>query len=322
MKHTRSNLPSKGSQRWKAGLPALFLASFFFLFGCSSQPPVRAVFPKLELWFGGDVHLGTTSAKNILTRLKPMTDGRIGFVNLEGAIAESPSGKNGLKLVNSESNLNNLHEAGVELVGIANNHALDNGPNSLEQTAAVLKKIGFHPIGGPAGAAILERAGMKLVFTAHDLTGGIPPKLEEELAAARKQGDLLVATFHVTGPASYLPRPELKQAAQVAIGAGASVVVAHGTHAIGPVERKGQTAIAWGLGNLAFNCDCTAETEAVLLLATVENKQVTKTAIYPVTAGLHGKPALSAQNPNGTFDLLEAVGSPTLQRQGSLAVLF
>jgi poly-gamma-glutamate capsule biosynthesis protein CapA/YwtB (metallophosphatase superfamily) len=220
--------------------------------------------------------------------------------------------------VNAPAAVASLRASGVRVAGIANNHAGDRGASGLAETAEALRRTGIRPAGGPAGAAVIEVNGQRVVVTAHDLAAGVPAELSANLAAARATGDVLVATFHATGPPSYLPRPELRAAVDVAIAAGARVVATHGTHALGPVERRGGAVIAWGLGNLLFACDCTDEVDGAILRVTID-ADVLRARIVPIDAGLRGAPARAGHDPALVFDLLEALGSSPLQREGAAA---
>jgi poly-gamma-glutamate synthesis protein (capsule biosynthesis protein) len=270
--------------------------------------------PAVRLWIGGDVNLGTTNSPVFLP-LSDILKGAVGIVNLEGPIATGLPAGAALKLVNAPGSLSQLRAAGVNLAGIANNHAQDAGASGSQQTAEALRRANVVPAGGPAGPALLVSGGLRIVVAAYDLTDGVPRELGPELAAARKLGDFLIASFHVTGPPSYLPRPELRRAAEIAAGAGAEIIVAHGTHVVGPVERRGSTIIAWGLGNLVFACDCTDEQEGLLLKVSLGEHEVDSASVVPIKAGLRGKVAHLSSDPNGIFDLLEAIGSSKLDRK-------
>ena len=150
------------------------------------------------------------------------------------------------------------------------------------------------------------------MVTAHDLEAGVPAGLAGELAAARRAGDVLVATFHVTGPTTYLPRPELVDAVAIALDAGAAVVAAHGTHALARVERRDHAVIAWGLGNLAFACACTDEPVGGALAVELARAGAGAAALIPVDAGLAGAPARASTDPAFTYELLAALGSSPL----------
>lgn len=292
------------------------------LAGCGrppAPPPVVTQVKPVEFWFGGDVHLGR-GGKNVLSKLKPLVGDALGVVNLEGAVAEKAADPSKLSLLNSPAALAELSSLNIRVVGIANNHAGDAGPDGATRTAEAVRAAKFLPAGGPANAAVLKIEGMTFVFTAHDLTDGVPPGLETDLTAARARGDVLISMFHVTGPTSYLPRPELKTAAETARRAGAALIVAHGTHVVGPVERRGASIIAWGLGNVAFACDCTKEDEAILLRVRFEGEKTVGAEVIPISAGLNGAPTAPASDSKGMFDLLEAIGSKGLARNGQLKV--
>jgi hypothetical protein len=187
---------------------------------------------------------------------------------------------------------------------------------AVTQTALVAH--GIAPAGGAAGPGVLSVGERRVVVTAHDLTDGVPAALADELHAARAQGDALVSTFHVTGPPSYLPRPELRFAVDVALDAGAVVIAAHGTHALGPVERRGRAVIAWGLGNLLFACDCTDDIDGAILRVSIDGDAV-RADIIPIDAGLQGAAARPAHDPQLIFDLFDALGSSPLLREKSFA---
>ena len=105
----------------------------------------------------------------------------------------------------------------------------------------------------------------------------------------------------------------------MAIEAGAKIVVAHGRHAIGPVERRGHLVVAWGLGNLVFACDCTNEREGLVLEMVLRDGDIYSASVIPMEVGLQGEPARVSADPNGVFDLLEGIGSVKLVRQGRKA---
>ena len=289
------------------------IAAMLSLVACHHEPEKTA-----ELWLGGDVNLGD-GGKGQLEGIAGMVKGIPGIVNLEGAVSEKLPDKDHLRLWNAPAALSELSALNVRVAGIANNHANDAGATGLEQTTKSLRQHGILPSGGAAGTAIVEMNGMTIAVTAHDLTHGVPTSLEADLAAARQRSEVLIATLHVTGPASYIARPELSEAVEIAYHAGANVIVAHGTHALGLVERRPHAVIAWGLGNVAFSCNCTEEEDAILLHVTVAKDKVISAEVLPLQAGLNGRPAQPSREPNAIFDLLEAIGSSPLQRKENAA---
>jgi Bacterial capsule synthesis protein PGA_cap len=307
--HDFAMLPSVARRDLMLGAVALGLAGA----GCRVSSTV-------DLWLGGDLHLGDGGpvlARALVRSLR----GASGVVNLEGAVApvsRCASQAEAICLANEEAAL--MARAGIDVMGIANNHAHDLGVDAPLRTSQRLRALGFGVAGGPAGAAIIVRGGRGVAVTAHDLGQGVPAGLADELRAARRLADDLVATFHVTGPPSLLPRPELVTAADQAIAAGARVVVGHGSHALGPVERRGETVIAWGLGNLRFACDCTDERDALILRVALGHGPVQAT-IVPIDAGLGGAAARPSSDAAFTFEVLAALGSSPIERQGAVGQL-
>jgi Bacterial capsule synthesis protein PGA_cap len=272
-----------------------------------------------ELWLGGDVSLGD-GGRGQLDGIARIVQGANGIVNLEGPVAERRQLRPGsLEVFNAPRSLSELATVNVRVAGIANNHAADSGPRAQQRTAEVLQQHGILTAGGPGAATIFHVNDLAIAITAHDLTHGVPGSLAADLKAARAQADMLIATFHVTGPPSYLPRPELRRAVEIAYLAGAQVIAAHGTHAVGPVERREHAVIAWGLGNVAFACNCTDETDAVLLRVRVQPGKAPQAEVIPIQAGVHGQPASPSPDAKGVLDLLEAIGSHKLQRYGDRA---
>jgi hypothetical protein len=271
--------------------------------------------PHAELWFSGDVNLGMDE-KPVLVPLSNLLGGAAGVINLEGPVSDTAPNGPGLRLVNGTKAVRELRDAGVKVAGIANNHAGDAGSEGGRQSAQALRASAFVPIGDAAGPASFAINGVQFVAAAYDLTNGVPGALEDELRTIRLKADHLIVSFHVTGAPDYLPLPELRRAVEVAVKSGAQVIVAHGTHVVGPVERRGNAVIAWGLGNLVFACDCTKETEGIVLRVSFGRDGVDHARVIPIQAGLQGEPAKPSPDPNGVFDLLEAIGSSKLVRHG------
>jgi poly-gamma-glutamate synthesis protein (capsule biosynthesis protein) len=276
----------------------------------------------LRIWLGGDVQLDPASAQGALAAVARLVPGAAGIVNLEGPIAAAPAPGARLRLVNPPGAVAALRSAGVRLASIANNHAGDAGPDGGAATARALRAGGILPAGGAAGFGLLELGGVRVAVSAHDLgatAGQLPAALGDDLRRARRAADVLVATFHVTGPPSYLPNAAATRAVDEALAAGAAVVALHGSHVLGRVERRAGAVVAWGLGNLAFACDCTHESEALLLEVDVGARGAARAAVIPIEAGILGAPVRPAPDPQGIFDLLAALGSAPLKRSAQSA---
>ncbi len=253
----------------------------------------------MRLWFGGDVHLGDRALPAL-----PLFGA--GVVNLEGPVGQGPFTAE--RLVNAS--VASLPDAGVQVAWVENNHADDDGEAGRERTRDALKASGV----AAAGVAVVPMNGLKVVFMGVDVSKGV---FAAELKAARAQGDVLVVGFHVTAPPLLLPPADLEVAVELALAAGATVVVAHGSHAVARVERRGAAVIAWGLGNLAFACECTKERDGLVLEVELDTAGHAGPAwAVPVTAGLAGATPSLSEQPGLMFELLASLGSAALVVEG------
>lgn len=264
-----------------------------------------------DLWIGGDLHRGDRTDSGLTALLDELGHfaGPL-VVNLEGPVAVTPPPGQAVPLVNLPGVLPALAAARVVALGIDNNHTGDT--ETRAHTEAAVRSAGLVPLGdAPAGVRGGFGTGPRVVQL--DLDAPDTPGRLGALGAHPAPYDLVVL-LHVSGPASYLPTPALRAAVDQALAGGADVVAAHGTHAIGPVERRGTAVIAWGLGNLVFNCVCTTEADGLLL-----HVDAGRAEVWPVRAGLMGAPSHLAADPEGVFDLLAAIGSTPLERHGAWA---
>lgn len=280
----------------------------------------------LTLWLGGDVHLGATEGDGLAPVARELS-GALGIVNLEGPVGPGAAASTASRLVNAPDSLAMLARHGVAVAGIANNHAGDLGPAGIAATRRALAALAIEPAGDPGhgrdgsddGVALIERDGLRVAVSAHDLSGGVPEDLAARLTRARARGDILVAWFHILAPPLYTRRPELRQAVDVALDAGATIIAAHGSHAIARVERRGSAVIVWGLGNLLFACSCSRETEGVIVRVELGREGVGEAQVIPIDAGLSGAPATMAAEPGVTLDVLESLGSSPWRRAADRA---
>lgn len=264
------------------------------------------------LWIAGDAHFGARSGLARLDAIGALFPGAIGIVNLEGPVGTAT----GAKLLASVS-IDELSRAGVRVAGVANNHRRDLGDEGERATLSALRASGV--LAADRAPAIVVIGGARVAITAHDLTNGVPSDLAADLRAARAQADFLIATFHVAGPALYLPSSELKKAAEISLENDAALIVAHGSHTVAPIERRGDRVIAWGLGNVVFDCDCTTERDALVLHVEIVDRKITRVEAVPIEAGLEGSPAQVSSDPAAMFSLLRALGSSTFSARGDRA---
>jgi poly-gamma-glutamate synthesis protein (capsule biosynthesis protein) len=167
-----------------------------------------------------------------------------------------------------------LSDAGIDWVGIANNHIRDAGGNGILQTIANLKDHGIASSGAGKNLAaarkpaMLDAGGVKIAMLAYDTIAkgytASPTRagsarmsasaLRTDVAAARRAGAQVVIVFPHWGT-EYDPTPFSGQQslAHAAIDAGADLVIGNHAHWAGAMEVYDGKPIWYALGNFVFD---------------------------------------------------------------------
>ncbi|MFM9058040.1 MAG: CapA family protein [Planctomycetaceae bacterium] len=159
------------------------------------------------------------------------------------------------------------------VLGVANNHALDFGPEGLVECLAVLDRAGIPHVGGGDLAAarrpfLLEKDGFRVAILAcNDFqreqwaakadAPGVNPLREADLladiAAARKEADAVVPFVHWGPELVAEPYAEHRAIARRMIDAGAAAVIGAHPHVTQTVDTHAGAPIVYSLGNFVFD---------------------------------------------------------------------
>ncbi|GAB2930789.1 CapA family protein [Streptomyces mayteni] len=156
-----------------------------------------------------------------------------------------------------------LARLGVRAVTLANNHALDYGPEALLDTLDHLAAAGILTVGaGPDATAArapatLTVGGLRIGLlgvtdhpaeyaagpgrpgVAHaDLTAGVPDWLAEALAALRERVDVVLLFTHWGPNMVSEPVPHVRRVAPALLAAGASLIVGSSAHVFHGLTRQ------------------------------------------------------------------------------------
>jgi poly-gamma-glutamate synthesis protein (capsule biosynthesis protein) len=164
---------------------------------------------------------------------------------------------------------------GVDVVTVANNHAIDYGRPTFVSGLRTIRRTGMLTAGGGstlAGAlkpAIVERGGLKIAVLGFDgyppfaywatpSTSGLAPatatSITRAVKGARKQADIVVVYVHWGTELRTLPNVKQKGLAKAALAAGADVVLGAHPHVLQPiVAYSGGRLLAYSLGNFVFD---------------------------------------------------------------------
>jgi poly-gamma-glutamate synthesis protein (capsule biosynthesis protein) len=292
--------------------------------------PTSTPDPVISLMAVGDVmlarQLGQRLAAGDLAYPFALVAGTLQTADLAVGNLECASGERGAPLAKSyrfrapPSAAAALALAGFDLMTLANNHALDFGPEGLEDTLGLLEAAGVAHVGAGANAraarapAILERNGLRVAFLGYadvpverggwdarsviatESAPGIAwaslDQVAADVAAARSQADVVVVLMH--SGYEYHDRPNAIQVAiaHAAIDAGAALVIGAHSHTLQGVERYRGGVIAYSLGNFAFEID--RSRDSAILHVTLSRQGVQALDWIPVVLDpSDGRPALA-----------------------------
>jgi poly-gamma-glutamate synthesis protein (capsule biosynthesis protein) len=179
-----------------------------------------------------------------------------------------------------------LAKAGWDLVGLANNHAMDYGPEGLSQMQSGLRKWGVGYAGAGQTAEIAAKPAIFRTRTGYRIAliqamafvtwgalqkvgpagentpgvnglslGGIldddaRQRLSEWIGAARQVSDFVIVGFHWGTERKAMPNPYQVDLGRMAVDCGADIVWGHHPHVLQGAEIYNGKPIFYSLGNL------------------------------------------------------------------------
>lgn len=204
-----------------------------------------------------------------------------------------------------------LHDLGVDVVGLANNHLYDALADGVTSTQDALTVAGFAPGEGFYGAgvddtsawapAFREVRGVRVAFLGctsilgeeHAISyvagpgkGGAaacdPARLQAAVRAADLMADVVIVSIHGGFEYGREPSAQVRQLSDLAVASGATLVVNHHPHVVGGLRFAGGRLTAWTLGNLLFDQTVWPTFESYVLQVAVRGGEVVTAWVEPV----------------------------------------
>ncbi|GAA0346152.1 hypothetical protein GCM10010151_39720 [Actinoallomurus spadix] len=300
----------------------------------SGRAPGGAADGPITVAFAGDVHFNGRLARRLAdpaTALGPtipeLKRADLAMVNLETAVTtRGTKAPKQFTFRAPPSAFGALRSAGVDVVTMANNHAMDYGTVGLRDSLAAIRKSGFPTVGIGANAARAFRPyyvtvkGNRLAiigatqvlddnlitaWTATAKKGGLAsakdvPRLVGEVRAARRHADTVIVYLHWGQEKNPCPLSRQKALARALVQAGADVIVGGHAHIpLGGGYLKGRY-VDYGIGNYFFTAPGRNDPDSGILELTLRKRKVLRAEWKPVyiTKGvprlLQGTPATQA----------------------------
>jgi poly-gamma-glutamate capsule biosynthesis protein CapA/YwtB (metallophosphatase superfamily) len=210
-------------------------------------------------------------------------------------------------LVGGSSNADAMERAGFDAMSVATNHIKncgigDCGDRAFLDTLDNLNRVGIKPIGAGMDLAealqpvVMQVNGVRFGFVslgqiepmtfASEDTPGIAvlndDNLRQAVQAARQVSDVVIAMPHWGPEDSSLPNDSQQHLAQVAVEAGADLVMGNHTHVVQALQEIDSVPVFYGLGNFVFDQTWDlAHQQGVILKVTFQGTQITGYELIP-----------------------------------------
>jgi poly-gamma-glutamate synthesis protein (capsule biosynthesis protein) len=164
--------------------------------------------------------------------------------------------------------------AGITAVSLANNHTMDYQRGGLEDTLAILDRLGIAHAGAGRNIvearrpAVLERKGLRLALLSYSCIlpvgsvatatrGGIAPArgfdaekaMQADIARARRESHFVIVSVHWGDQLARYPNQMQKRLGRLFLEWGADAVIGHHPHVLQGVELHNGRLIAYSLGD-------------------------------------------------------------------------
>lgn len=302
--------------------------------GCAGEPvarwvdgsgqPTRKSDPPtvVTLAFAGDVHFaGRTlalldnpeSAFGPISRVLTAAD--VAVVNLETAVTVrgAPEPKQ-FHFRAPQRAYQAVRAAGIDVVSLANNHALDYGRDGLTDTLRHAARAGMPVVGAgrDADAAyspwVADVDGLRIAilglsqiselaerWEARNGVAGIAMGHERSRAAravqaARRQADVVIVFLHWGQEGNECPTSRMKRLARALARAGATAVIGTHAHLLQGDGWLGDTYVAYGLGNFLWWRDEAFSNDTGVLRLTLRGSALVDTEFVPARISGTGQP--------------------------------
>lgn len=293
-RRTTTSTPTALPLAFTATLPAPSQAPSLTGIPAPAQTATPGPSGKVSLIAVGDIMLGRSVGDQVIKKgpqivfagvqsILDTADIRVG--NLECALTDvgTPENKT-FPLKAPPAAASALALGKIDLVSLANNHAMDYGFAGLEAAQKTLSQAGIASVGAGANfdqahsPVILQRNGLRLAFLAYldvpEETSGFdahtwiatatqpglawadPDQITADVAAAKRDADVVIVLLHSgLEIADYMSIITIEQRleARAAIDAGAALVIGSHPHQLESLELYHGGLIAYSLGNFVFD---------------------------------------------------------------------
>ena len=220
-------------------------------------------------------------------------------------------------LFTEPENIEVLKILGIDAVTIANNHMFDYGPEGYELTKHLLDEAGIAWFGAEGKEIKVEYDDCRLALSGwccystnpqgcvkngdYGLNEFDVKEVVEVLKRNADDGWLNIAAIHAGIEHVNYPSVDTIKVTEILSKTGPMIYYGHHPHVAQPVESKGESLIAYSMGNFCFDDTYAhqgdkepflklteANRESFILIVTIEKNVIKDYEIVPIYIGTHG----------------------------------
>jgi len=273
--------------------------------------------------WGVDSAIRAHGADYVMAGIKPTLQAAdFAFFNLESPLSDlgTPQTWKDVYFRGNPALAAAIAKAGVDVVGMANNHCLDYKAPALLDTIKRMNKLGVQVVGAGANAAAaykfayITRRGVTIAFM--QWTDIVPPgyaatatgpgaavgpgwapydsmaKFTAAIRAAKKKADYVVVGLHWGVEGQHYPIGMQISEGRAAIDAGADLVMSHHPHFLQGAEAYHGGLIMYSFGDLIFPPRSLPAGQTVLMTSTLTKGSIVASMV-PVILDSQGVPRIA-----------------------------
>ena len=192
------------------------------------------------------------------------------FTDRENPIPTEKQGEYTYWYYSGTENAQIFSAGSIELVSLANNHALDYGYEGRDDTAKALTAAGCTPI-PEQRSVILEKSGVRVgLFCVSMYSEYYLTPILEWLEENRDTCDFRIVYYHGGTERVHEPNAWRIRASRAMIDAGADLVLGNHPHVLQPIEHYNGKTIVYSLGNFLFGGSHTCENRTMVYTLTLK----------------------------------------------------
>lgn len=245
--------------------------------------------------------------------------------NLEGPISDTGSDNASFESMvfrGHGSSAAQLKRSNINVLNLANNHIVQHGTESFDDTLRLIVEEGIRTIGLAEpqvlvvgeGASSCALIGMSAIPDNTDTQQGSYltfdlAALHEILAIARPKAAKIILVMHWGDESLCKPCEEQRELAKQILELDVDFIVGHHPHIFYEVERHDDRVVAYSLGNFVFDLpwDTRLTRSGILDVKIDKYGSIEHCLVWPVSLSANGKPKLAGSpvpcDQNGRFSL-------------------